>query len=561
MGNLLSAGGTTTTVKVYYGDTDGGNVPAAWGASSNLGVKAEGEVTYVMTGLSSASIYYYRFFAANVYGGVWAGTAVRFTAASLPALSNVPARSVRTTTAVAGADIISTGAVPTTVSVYYGPSDGGTTSSAWNRVLNLGMQPVGRVSATLTGLSPGSDCYYRFFAANTAGGVWAGSSEKFTTKTLFDPWGYTKAMQIVITGYSGVEMLENFPTLVVLSNGSADVFYYTDMLSPPNADLRFVDTDGSELNYEIDTWNSTDQSFVWVQVPLLYNGAVITCFWGKAGASSPVCTSNGTTWSEGFLSVHHLSTNYTDGTWVLDSAADLSSGNFGVWGELVDYGTPYYEADDWQAGKIGMSIALNSEDTETTEYIALADGYESFKHGLTFSVWVNENTVAGAGVWQPFIDIDDWGEYMILYDSEGYIDFYTWVDEQYGWEDDFTAGQWYNTVVTLSKGGGFTAYQNGVLWWTAGGLTFSSNEYLRTYNYLGWSGWEEWLPGRLDDVQVADVVRSPEWVKAAYDNQNDPSTFAAYTPAEVPIPEPAAAAAGLVVGCWLWAVRRRKRGD
>jgi len=134
-------------------------------------------------------------------------------------------------------------------------------------------------------------------------------------------------------------------------------------------------------------------------------------------------------------------------------------------------------------------------------------------------------------VWQPFIDLDDVGDYMVLYDSEGYIDFYTWANEEYGWPDDFTAGQWYNTVVTLTTSGEFTAYQNGELWWSSTGLTFPSS-HVRSGNYLGWTaGWEDHLPGRLDEVRISSVARSPEWVKASYDNQNDPASFADYEPA------------------------------
>jgi len=341
--------------------------------------------------------------------------------------------------------------------------------------------------------------------------------------------GYEMAMVIAFTGFTNEVALSNFPALVVLSNGTAGIFDYSQIQSPPYHDLRFCDELGTELSYEIDSWDPGDESYVWVKVPLLYSGAVITCYWGKAGVESPECTSNGATWTEGYMSVHHLGTNYTDGSWVLDSAANWGGGDYGEKGDLVNAGTPYYGDSDWQLGKIGTCIALNTDEGEASEYISLVDGYTSFADGLTFSVWVNEKSVAGPGVWQPFIDLDDVGDYMVLYDSEGYIDFYTWANEEYGWPDDYTAGQWYNTVVTLTTSGEFTAYQNGELWWSSTGLTFPSS-HVRSGNYLGWTElWWEHMPGKLDEVRISSVARSPEWVKASYDNQNDPASFAVYT--------------------------------
>ena len=34
-----------------------------------------------------------------------------------------------------------------------------------------------------------------------------------------------------------------------------------------------------------------------------------------------------------------------------------------------------------------------------------------------------------------------------------------------------------------------------------------------------------YFPGMLDEIEVASVARSPEWLKTAYNNQSQPGSF------------------------------------
>ncbi len=61
-------------------------------------------------------------------------------------------------------------------------------------------------------------------------------------------------MPIIFSGYTGTETLNNFPALVVLSNGLSN-FSFSQFKSPSGGDLRFTDAGKTAwLNYEIDTW-------------------------------------------------------------------------------------------------------------------------------------------------------------------------------------------------------------------------------------------------------------------------------------------------------------------
>jgi len=68
----------------------------------------------------------------------------------------------------------------TTVTVYYGPTDGGSNAGAWLASANIGVLPAGPLSASITGL-PGGTNYFRFYAANAFGSSWSPASYSTVT--------------------------------------------------------------------------------------------------------------------------------------------------------------------------------------------------------------------------------------------------------------------------------------------------------------------------------------------------------------------------------------------
>jgi len=67
------------------------------------------------------------------------------------------------------------------VTLYWGPADGQTNSSSWSHETEMGTNSWGLVTNTLTGLSPGTVYYYRFYAENSNGYDWANSTSNFNT--------------------------------------------------------------------------------------------------------------------------------------------------------------------------------------------------------------------------------------------------------------------------------------------------------------------------------------------------------------------------------------------
>lgn len=127
--------------------------------------------------------YFYRFRASNVAGEDW-GTASQSLATAavvLPAITSLPPSVVGANTATVDGRLDSNGNQDPTVLIYWGLSDGDTNAGSWDDVVDLGIMEPGDFSATLTGLDGTTTYHYRFFASNSAGGVWSAASQMFTT--------------------------------------------------------------------------------------------------------------------------------------------------------------------------------------------------------------------------------------------------------------------------------------------------------------------------------------------------------------------------------------------
>ncbi|MCX8036730.1 MAG: lamin tail domain-containing protein [Candidatus Sumerlaeia bacterium] len=184
-GQVTSTGGENPTVRVYWGPTAGGQVPANWANVVNLGVRPAGAVSANVSGLNPNTVYYYRYYAQNSAGGTWAATTANFTTDSPPivppTVTVAPATQITHNSATVGGSVVSTGGENPSVRIYWGTTDGGTTAGNWQQMQLLGPRGAGDFSAGLTGLNQNQRYYYRVFAQNSAGGVWS-AAETFVTR-------------------------------------------------------------------------------------------------------------------------------------------------------------------------------------------------------------------------------------------------------------------------------------------------------------------------------------------------------------------------------------------
>ena len=76
--------------------------------------------------------------------------------------------------------------------------------------------------------------------------------------------------------------LANFPVLVRISSTAPSGFSYADC--PTASCIWFTDENDDTLPFDVDTWDTTSNSLVWVSVPLLSSTAKITMHWDASGA-------------------------------------------------------------------------------------------------------------------------------------------------------------------------------------------------------------------------------------------------------------------------------------
>ena len=183
-GEVLTTGGEAPEVIIYWGETDGGTNPLAWEQSIEIGVQT-GSFGREVSSLTNDTTYFFRCFATNAGGTAWAPATDSFTtlAFGLPVVTSGSSNNTTGISTQIQGEVTDTGGDAPAITIYYGTSDGGTNISAWEESLALG-EENGTFTEFLTSLSPLTEYFFRIYAVNEAGEVFAPASISFTTGDL-----------------------------------------------------------------------------------------------------------------------------------------------------------------------------------------------------------------------------------------------------------------------------------------------------------------------------------------------------------------------------------------
>ena len=354
---------------------------------------------------------------------------------------------------------------------------------------------------------------------------------------------YGKKFPLTFTNIAESVTLTDFPVLVRISEYDSGTekgiknFRYADCRKPDGGDMRFFDESGTLLASEVETWNTSGESLVWVKIPTLSKDTKIFAYYGSKYVHA-VTPSD--VWSNGFLGVWHLNARGTS-----DQPDSVASGNAFVLNSTY--------ADGVLAGTngiAGLAAAFNQRSDGKGAYsiTASAKKYSGFdKFTVEYWTYYDDHGVGGLSSNARVLYKDQaWSSYEAS--GNGRMGLYLKLDtgDKYVNPTDIKANKaqpkvWNHTVSIFNgtyQGVGSDAdtkynravYLNGTSLLTATsdnqGTMVSSDKTL----YLGnkSAGGTEPYHGIIDEVRISTVTRSAAWVKATYDTIANNAAFVAY---------------------------------
>ena len=317
---------------------------------------------------------------------------------------------------------------------------------------------------------------------------------------------FAKKSDITVSGYAGSTPLANFPVLVRLEANSPSGFDYADCAAD-GSDLRFADANGDLIPHEIDTWNTSGESLVWVSVPSISGTATtFTMYYGVEDVSELPAVTESAVWTgANFNAVWHFSgSSKESANGLTPSSSDSSSTPPGYTATTFGVGTcfkasnstlGYLVSDTWTTLGTGGTLTLSTW--------AKFDGSSANYNRMLscMSDWAKpagwELTIQNASVDQITVGSSNKSQFQYTASGVGP-----------------GSGNVYLTVV-YNAGGNTQLYTNGVL-----ATAQSLNQVVKPTEklYIGSlnKSANRWN-GSLDEIRIHRDAESADWVKACYD--------------------------------------------
>ncbi|MEP6613965.1 MAG: DUF2341 domain-containing protein, partial [Mucilaginibacter sp.] len=334
----------------------------------------------------------------------------------------------------------------------------------------------------------------------------------------YGSYGFKKAVTLNTTTLGITSNLTNFPALLsvqdnnlIISSTCTDKLYTPN---GPNYDFAFVDATGTELYYQVESYNQTTGTLlVWVQIPTLTYATnnAITFYYGS---TSPTITHNTVffqkTWASDYQAVFHFNEPAYTGS-VTDGTAGAHTGT-----------TAGMTSADLTTGKIGNAYSFNGSSKKITA------GAVSVTGAFTVSAWVK---LGATGLDQKIMTNQDATGYL----SGGYkLGVYTTniPESESGIASNrsttpnptaFASGVWHY-VQNVYTGTTLSTYVDGTQYKS---FTTSNNPTANSSFYIGVGegGTSFYFNGTIDEPRVSNVAKTADWLKAEYVNQGNPASF------------------------------------
>lgn len=336
-----------------------------------------------------------------------------------------------------------------------------------------------------------------------------------TGTTTFVMWNdpemlYHDWTEITIKARAGAtETLVGFPVPVRISETRMPGFKYEREGGHNGEEMVFVDKSGNLLPYEVDTWNTSGESVVWVRLEELPpSGTTIMMFWNLREGMSAIEYTPDDVWDDDYVGIWHMPAS---GTTVKDS-------------KKINNGTMTDTAAASADGKIGAAASLPQSGAYINCGTSLANS--ELVSGFTVEGWANSANYAGTTQSRHYL----FGKnnfIMLRTDSQTQIrvttpniNDYTLVTVSLP-----STGSWFHYALSFDTGvdDGVRLYINGELVDSQTAVTkdgkyfadsTSAGTMLIGTSQSNQDGQNFW--GLLDEYRLSKTIRSAEWLAAEY---------------------------------------------
>ena len=299
--------------------------------------------------------------------------------------------------------------------------------------------------------------------------------------------------------------LTNFPLLIKLDSSKINYAHFQAAAQ----DLRFVDASGNPLSYEIENWNSSGESNVWVKIPTLPASPTVTTIWMYYGNGSAIDAQTPTSvWDANHMGVWHLNANANDST------SNVKHGT--VTGSTLAVGKNG-NGYNFAGGTNNIRLPDSMVATSTVGTFELM--FKTSGSNFPLLSW-NTNAYPGTG-----------GSYVpVLYvGQDGKLRGEQWIGSlaQITTSQVVNDNQWHQVVLAFG-GGSHSMYLDGAY---VGNVNGTISTWGTTVNYLGFgdlggrpstSGvWVAASSTVIDEIKFSSTKRSADWILQTYNAEQD----------------------------------------
>ncbi|MHC5113429.1 MAG: DUF2341 domain-containing protein [Planctomycetota bacterium] len=355
---------------------------------------------------------------------------------------------------------------------------------------------------------PEADC-------TAAGGTYQGDGTDCGTVNCPTPFwdpAWTQRSTLTFNNSAATSNLADFPVLVKLDPTAGNIDYA--QTQDAGQDLRFIDADNTTvLDHEIEEWNESGTSYVWVRVPQI-DGSSITDFiymyYGNPSASDGQDVTG--TWNSGYEAVLHLDDDFLDST--SNHNDGTNNGSADAAGQVAD-GQDFDGTDD-EVSCGDIDAMDNSSYLTMTAWVkpsALLDWRAVMAKSVDWNSRIGMHLSGGSlgGNNDVLITFPDNPGSTLGYTNANIISATVW--HHWAMVFDGTQAGNSNRLKFYLDGVEQTLTYNG----TIPATTPSNTQSLEIAKAEG----SLWFPGVIDEARVASVARSADWIKAQHLSMTD----------------------------------------